>query len=158
MIFESAVDLIVETAVESLETNLSNVETAVHRVAAAIKDRWTTPQWVGALLIGFLLWSLPGDMWHSKWRYALTYGIQSSDVFVQNQPHDCAFLAAPLGTKYCHYERTVSITRWGTSGNGSPVISYDDGKTWSTFDPAGKAVPKFSTVEGVYIGWEKKED
>ena len=69
-----------------------------------------------------------------------------------------AFLAAPLGEKYCHYERTVSITRWGTSQANTPIVSYDDGKTWSSFDPAGEKVPQYSTVKAVYIGWEKKED
>jgi hypothetical protein len=75
-----------------------------------------------------------------------------------DKPHDCAFLAAPLGEKYCHYERSVSITRWGTSQTGNPIVSYDDGKTWDTFDPAGKDVPRFPTVKEVYVGWEKKED
>jgi hypothetical protein len=134
------------------------IEAALGRVETAIKDKWSTIQWVGAILIGIFLWSLPGEIWHSRWRYSTAYNISSSDVYVQDKPHDCAFLAAPLGEKYCHYERTVSITRWATSQTGNPIISYDDGKTWSIFDPAGKEVPKSSTVREVYIGWEKKED
>jgi hypothetical protein len=110
------------------------------------------------MLIGAFLWSLPGTIWHAKWRYAATYDLPSTNVYVQDKPHDCAFLAAPLGDKFCHYERTVSITRWATSQTGNPVVSYDDGKTWITFDPVGEKVPQYSTVKAVYIGWEKQQD
>jgi hypothetical protein len=110
------------------------------------------------MFIGVFMWSLPGTIWHSKWRYSAAYDIPSSRVYVQDKPHDCAFLAAPLGEKYCHYELTVSITRWARTKDGSPIVSSDDGKTWTTFDPAGENVPQQSTVKAVYIGWEKKED
>jgi hypothetical protein len=155
---ETAVER-VETAVEQLETAVGSVGTAVARVETAIKDKWTTVHWVGIMVIGALLWSLPGTIWHAKWRYAATYDIPSSQVYVQAVPHDCAFFAAPLGEKYCHYDRTVSITRWSTSQtSGNPIISYDDGKTWSSFDAGGEKVPQYSTVKAVFIGWEKKED
>ncbi|HWO27938.1 MAG TPA: hypothetical protein VNO32_03985 [Candidatus Acidoferrum sp.] len=36
--------------------------------------------------------------------------------------------------------------------------SYDDGATWSAFDPVGKTLPRVPTVKAVYIGWEKKEE
>jgi len=155
--FESSIGG-VETAVEQVETAVERVETAVARVEAAVSGKWSTVQWAGAIFIGIFLWSLPGTIWHAKWRYAATYDIPSSQVYVQDKPHDCAFLAAPLGEKYCHYERTVSVTRWATSQTGNPIVSYDDGKTWSSFDPAGEKVPQYSTVKAVYIGWEKKED
>jgi len=147
-----------DDAADRIESAVESVERAVQRVETAIKDKWTTPQWIALILVGIGLWSLPGDIWHSKWRYALSYGIQSSNVYVQDQPHDCAFFAAPLGTKYCHYERTASITRWATSQTGNPIISYDDGKTWSTFDPAPEHAPQYPTVKAVFIGWEKKVD
>jgi hypothetical protein len=137
---------------------VGRVEMAVARVEAAVKNKWSTAQLVVAMFIGVFLWSLPGTIWHAKWRYAATYDIPSSQVYVEEKPHDCAFLAAPLGEKYCHHERTVSITRWATSQTGNPIVSYDDGKTWSSFDPAGEHVPQYSTVKAVYIGWEKKED
>ena len=148
----------VETAVEGLETAIRRVEVAVARVENAINNKWSTAQWVGIIIFGTLLWSLPGDIWHAKWRYAATYDIPSSQVYVQDEPHDCAFFAAPLGAKYCRYERTVSVTRWATSKTGNPIISYDDGQTWSPFDPAPEHAPQYSTVKAVYIGWEKKED
>jgi hypothetical protein len=134
------------------------IEGALGRVETAIKGKWTSVQWVGIMIIGAFLWSLPGTIWHAKWRYAATYDLPSTNVYVQDKPHDCAFLAAPLGEKFCHYERTVSITRWATSQTGNPVVSYDDGKTWITFDPVREKVPKYSTVKAVYIGWEKQED
>jgi hypothetical protein len=106
----------------------------------------------------FSLWPLLGDIWNSKWRYAALYDVGSRDVFIQKKPHDCEFLAAPLGVKYCDYERTVSFARWKTSTEGKPIVSYDDGKTWSEFEPpVGETVPKISTVKAVYINWDKKE-
>jgi hypothetical protein len=147
-----------ESAIGGIETAVERVETAVERVETAIRDKWSTLQWVGVVVIGGYLWYLPGTIWHAKWRYAATYDIPSSAIYVQNSQHDCAFLSAPLGEKYCHYERTVSITRWATSQANTPIVSYDDGKTWSNFDPAGEKVPQYSTVKSVYISWEKKED
>lgn len=146
-----------ETA-DRVDDAADRIEAALGRVETAIKDKWSTAQWIGVMFIGVFLWSLPGTIWHAKWRYAAAYDIPSSAVYVQDKAHDCAFLAAPLGEKYCHYERTVSITRWATSQTGNPIVSYDDGKTWSSFDPAGEKVPQYSTVKAVYIGWEKKED
>jgi hypothetical protein len=146
-----------ETA-DRVDDAADRIEAALGRVETAIKDKWSTVQWVGIMFIGVFLWSLPRTIWHAKWRYAATYNIPSSQVYVQDKPHDCVFLAAPLGEKYCHYERTISITRWATSQTGNPIVSYDDGKTWSSFDPAGEKVPQYPTVKAVYIGWEKKED
>ena len=77
-------------------------------------------------------------------------------MFVQDIPHDCVFIAAPIGEKYCHYDREVQITRWATSQAGTPIVSYDDGKTWNQFEPgANVTVPKYSTVEEVYITFNK---
>jgi len=148
-----------EDGADRIEASLGSVEAAIQRVEKAINDKWSTVQWVGIILIGTWLWSLPGQIWYSKGRYAWAYVIPESDVYIQEKPHDCAFLAAPLGEKYCHYERIVLMTRWATSTAGNPIASYDDGKTWNVFDPpVGKEVPKVSTVTEVIINWEKKED
>jgi hypothetical protein len=147
-----------EEGADRIEASLGSVEAAIGRVEKAINDKWSTFQWVGIIIIGTWLWSLPGQIWYSKWRYTQFYDISEADVYVEDHPHDCAFLAAPLGEKYCHYDRTVSITRWATSQADTPIISYDDGATWTAFDGAGKSVPRVSTVKAVYIGWEKKED
>jgi hypothetical protein len=148
-----------EDGADRIEASLGSIEAAVERVEKAVNDKWSTVQWVGIILIGSYLWSLPGDIWHSKWRYAQAYNVAESDVYIQEKPHDCAFLAAPLGEKYCHHDRVVLITRWATSTTGKPIASYDDGKTWNIFDPpAGETVPKLSTVKEVIINWEKKDD
>ena len=147
-----------EEGLDRIDDAADRIEQALARVEKAIRDKWSTPQMLAVILVGFGFWSLLADIWHAKWRYAATYGVTSSDVYIQNQLHDCAFFAAPLGAKYCHYERTISITRWSTSTDGNPIISFDDGKTWTSFDPAGEKVPRYSTVKAVYIGWEKKED
>jgi hypothetical protein len=135
---------------------LQDVERAVQRVEKAAKDKWSTVQWVGLMFIGSLLWSLPEDIWHAKWRYGLSYNVSSDKVIVDEHPHDCAFLAAPVGEKYCRYEREVSTLRWSTSLTGNPLVSYDDGKTWNVFTPdSTDTVPKFPTVEQVRISWTK---
>ena len=149
----------VEGAVERVETAVERVEAAVARVEAAVKSKWSSAQWVLAVLIFSLLWSVPGDIWRSKWRYGLNYDLPSDQIIIDDHPHDCAFLAAPLGEKYCHYEREVETLRWATSTAGFPIASWDDGKTWSAFTPdAGVTIPKTSTVKQVHISWKKIED
>lgn len=143
-----------------LASAVYEVEKAVERVESAVKNKWTSLQLLFCYTIGYyLLFILPPSIWHAQWRYAIQYGVASSDVHAETKPHDCAFLASPLGEKYCHYERIVSTLRWSTSTTGNPIVSYDEGKTWSIFTPDSKdIVPKYSTVEAVYINWEKKED
>jgi hypothetical protein len=147
-------------ALENVESAVQSVDAAVGRVEDAVKsvrDRWSTAQWVLVFFAGLFFWSLPQDIWHAKWRYALTYGISSEKVIVSARDHDCDFLAAPLGEKYCHYERQVQTTRWATSPEGQPIVSYDEGKTWAVGTPeAGVTAPKYhSIVTGVYISWNK---
>jgi hypothetical protein len=132
---------------------------AVRSVERAVKNKETTVGTIALLAFGIFIFSLPGKLWHSKWRYALTYGVDANKVQVEDEPHDCAFLAAPLGEKYCHYEQTVSTVRWATSTTNNPIVSYDDGKTWAIFDPgSGVRVPKSNTVESVDVTWEKKTE
>lgn len=145
-----------QNALQDIEQAIRDVEKAVKKVEGAVKEKWSTVQWIVAALIGVFLVSLPGRIWHAKWRYALTYDVSSDKVLVEDLPHDCAFLAAPLGEKYCHYERAVSTLRWATSMSGNPIVSYDEGKTWSEFTPDASAkVPKTPTVEEVHISWNK---
>jgi hypothetical protein len=111
------------------------------------------------VLVGILIWYLAVDLWHAKWRYALAYDVDSEKVIIEKTPHDCAFLAAPLGTKYCHYDREVSTVRWATSMSGNPIVSYDDGKSWTPFTPdSSVTVPKSDTVEKVYVSWKKIDE
>lgn len=75
------------------------------------------------------------DAWHSTWRYAFRYNTTSKHVYIDKKSHDCEFLAAPIGNKHCDYSATVSVIRWATSTTGNPIISYDNGKTWTVFTP-----------------------
>ncbi len=139
---------------------LQDVESAVREVEKAVKEKGNN--WWGTLfgiLVAVWVVSLPSDIWHSKWRYSLSYNVPSSKVIVQSKPHNCAFFAAPIGEKYCHYDRDVSTVEWATSTTGQPIISTDEGKTWSVFDPdPAVKVPSTPTVEEVDISWEKKEE
>jgi hypothetical protein len=51
------------------------------------------------------------------------------------KPHDCDWLAAPLGSKSCHYEKTkyssTAITGVDRS-TGQTLLSEDYGRTWYT--------------------------
>jgi hypothetical protein len=144
---------------ENIEAAVKDVETAVGKVETAVKDQWSTAQAVVGIFVLAGVWTIFDDIWHSKWRYALSNNAETDKVIVDNVPHDCAFIAAPLGEKYCHYDRVVSVVRWATSQLGSPIISYDDGKTWSQFTPdPSDVVPKTSTVQMVRISWEKKDE
>ncbi|HEY1800969.1 MAG TPA: hypothetical protein VGG46_08550 [Terriglobales bacterium] len=140
-------------------TDLQDVKYAIERVEHAIDRRSTSAALIFYVLIGVFLFSLPGKAWHSKWRYMTTYGVGSENVQVDSEPHDCDFLAAPMGEKYCHYEQVVHTLRWATSTTGYPIESTDDGKTWSVFTPSpGAQVPKENTVEYLSATWEKKAD
>lgn len=138
---------------------LQDVEGAVRRVEKAIKDKWGTPQWMLAALIGFFLWSLPGVIWHAKWRYALSYHVTSDKIIIADHPHDCAFLAAPLGEKYCHYEKNVDTSTEKICPAGYALTPSQD----SCYDgsyPFGKGatVNPQEKIASLYISWIRKED
>jgi len=59
------------------------------------------------LLVALLLVVLG---WHSRTRYAVQYGVDTANVHIQDEPHDCDFLKAPIGDKPCHYEREVLVS------------------------------------------------
>jgi hypothetical protein len=159
------------TELEDIVSSLSDVKDAVndsqHAIVAAMNSVCAAVKGIGGHLFGWGLSALVGvwlitsaeNLWHAEWRYAQTYGVSSDKVQIAKEPHDCDFIAAPLGAKYCHYDRVVSTMRWGTSkSTGNAVASYDEGKTWSNFTPdPGTVVPQYSTVEAVYVTWEKKD-
>jgi hypothetical protein len=106
--------------------------------------------------IGYLLIT---GAWHSKARfymqYGLTRGLNWEEVTKEKEPHDCEWLKAPLGDKYCHYDAVVSSVRISKdSKTGNPIWSSDDGKTWSWYDAASPS----RVMPHVYVGWEKVED
>jgi len=145
-----------DEVLENIEQAVRDVEHAVEKVETAVKEKWSALQSFGVVVVGLWIWFLLGDIWHAKWRYAAHYNVSSDKVLIDDYPHDCAFLTAPLGEKYCHYERVVSTLRWATSMSGNPIVSYDEGNTWSAFTPNATAtVPKAPTVEEVHISWKK---
>jgi len=52
----------------------------------------------------------------SPWAYALQYNTQSEYVVIDPKPHDCEFDKAPIGNKYCRFEKTVTTERKATAG------------------------------------------
>ncbi len=79
----------------------------------------------GLAVLGFFVWVfLP-----VKTKYSLEYGVDSSNVIVEDKPHKCDWETAPLGAKNCHYEKDVTVTK----------------------DSAGKNT-------NVYVTWNRKED
>jgi hypothetical protein len=143
---------------DDIEYAVDEVRDAVTRVEAAVK---AVPSVIGWVFVGALVAfgiDLISTAWHSKLRYSIQYDVATGKITVEKEPHDCNFFAAPIGNKYCEYERSVLVVRWATSTSGTPIISYDDGKTWSAFTPdAGVTVPQQSTVKEVDISWSKKE-
>lgn len=73
-----------------------------------------------------------GAMWlapESKFGYAAKYELADDKVFVQSKPHDCEWGKAPIGSKYCHFEKIVLTDK------------NEHGK-----------------VTAVYVNWEKVQD
>ena len=43
--------------------------------------------------------------------YAEKYHIPLSKVYVDPRPHDCEWDKAPIGSKYCHFEKVISTDK-----------------------------------------------
>jgi hypothetical protein len=71
------------------------------------------------------LWLAP----ESKFGYTAKYSLPEAKVYVQPKPHDCEWGKAPIGKKYCHFEKLVTPEK----------------------DDHGK-------VTEVYVSWQKVED
>lgn len=142
--------------------DLDNIEEALERIEAAIKENSLAQllrQTVWAVYgLALIFWAI--SAWHSKWRYVAQYQVSPHKVTVAKEPHDCDFMYAPIGAKFCSYEQRTSTVRWGrTPGSGQPILSTDDGKTWESFTPdSGVDVPSYSTLEQVNVDWDKKDD
>jgi len=149
----------VEEAVGRVDDVVRDVEHAVNRVEKAVKDKWSSGQLFFRIFVVFGLWAIAKDIWFSKWRLGLAYDVSEDKITIDQKPHECSFLAAPLGEKDCHYDREITTLRWATNQNGDPIASYDEGKHWSLFTPdAGVSVPKYPTVQQVYVSWKKVEE
>jgi hypothetical protein len=142
----------INESVEDVGNEVRALQGSVQKLHETVKDRSGWLQSIGAVVVVVWLLSLAGDLWHSKWRYAVQYGVDAADVIVQKKLHDCEFLSAPVGDKQCHYDVSVSTIQWSTSSSGAPIQSYDEGKTWESFSPdPAKKVPRTPTVQSVFV-------
>ena len=99
---------------------------------------------------GFVaVWLAPESPWAYQWRYSSEDGMRGAVVTVDARPHNCEFMAAPLGSKNCHYKPNVATIRVRTSTAGR-TVSFDEGRTW-TLDEG-------STQPAVWVTWERVED
>ena len=112
----------IESGMQSSCSHLKEIKEEIK----ASRPGWGIGAALGSFLFGIFLVStlsdLVGAAWHSKWRYATEFSTSTSAVTIAAKPHDCAFLAAPVGEKYCHHNRVVSTVRWSTSA-GNPIVS-----------------------------------
>jgi hypothetical protein len=107
---------------------------------------------VAFIAVAGALWLLLSPVFDSSFRYQVQYWTSADMVTIAREPIDCDFWSAPLGIKGCHYEKVVTVVKYGASFEGSksrPVASYDGGKTWQWNDGG--------PLEGarVYVTWHE---
>jgi hypothetical protein len=114
-------------------------------------------QWIGIVIVVWLAINGFDEAWYSKWRYAMWHGTSSDKVTIDQKPHDCDFLASPLGEKNCRYDAQVQVQtiKLSTDTNsGRRIVSYDEGKTWGFNDGPNPA----TFGDSVYVGWQKVDE
>lgn len=133
-------------------------EQAVNRVEKAIEGPFRGIFWL-IILLG--AWMTVKDIWYSKWRLGLAYNVSSGKVFVDKAPHDCDFLAAPLGAKYCHYERHMETI---TEKVCQQVIPSPPPQTVVTMHPTLLLArerllsPEKKSLPSIYRGFARKTE
>jgi hypothetical protein len=65
-----------------------------------------------------MTWFFP----QSPWAYAIEYDTESQDVILEPKPHDCEFFKAPIGSKYCHFNRVVNTHAGDASVNNKTLV------------------------------------
>jgi hypothetical protein len=113
--------------------------------------------WIVMLIIGWFAFDGIETVWHSKTRYSVQYGVDSAHVIKDKKPHDCDWLAAPLGNKNCHYDvesRKETVITGTDKATGRPIVSYDEGNIWSWNDGNYPA----KAASDVFVTWKKIED
>jgi hypothetical protein len=122
-------------------------------------------------VLGLIAWFILPARWTNPILYGLKYGVNADQVHWNDEPTDCDWDHAPLGSKGCHYKKTVSAynadgrlvagddaPKYGRDvKTGRPIISYDEGKTW-TLMPEDAPNPVDLTAKRVEIGWTKVTD
>jgi hypothetical protein len=58
----------------------------------------------------------------SAWAYAMQYNTETQYVVIASKPHDCEFFKAPIGNKYCRFDRTVTTQKGDESVNHKMLV------------------------------------
>jgi hypothetical protein len=80
--------------------------------------------WLGTLIMAGIIF-LGWLWWSPKAWYEIRYSVPAEHVFIDPEPHDCEFMKAPIGNKYCHYEKVVVTS---PEGSANPTDVY---VTWN---------------------------
>jgi hypothetical protein len=105
-------------------------ESAVEELA--IVKRGVVGLFSMALIFGVpagIIWMLLPDSFTEPTKYATIYSVDKSHVFIERKPTDCDWGHAPIGTKDCHYDKSVETVK---AVNGR--------------------------VSDVYVGWNKVQE
>jgi len=65
-----------------------------------------------------MTWFFP----QSPWAYAMEYDTESQYVVIDREPHDCEFFKAPIGSKNCHFHRSVATQKGDASVNNKTLV------------------------------------
>jgi hypothetical protein len=103
-----------------------------------------------AVLLWLFIQGWAENIWNSREVLALRYNVSDDRITIDEEPHDCDFLRAPLGVKECSYAREITVIKAGTNAAGEHFITYDNGKTW-TPDPQQQA-----KKSSVMVWWKKQ--
>ena len=149
-------------AIERLRTDLradsqnDNVKivSGLNELKRTVESRPRTAHSVVAIVCGVFMYMLisgwVGNMWNSKSILAMRHSVPTGKVIIEEMPHDCDFLRAPLGVKGCSYIRETSVVKTGVNAAGQHVVTYDDGKMWTPIDDPSQI------QTGVFVMWRKQ--
>ena len=131
------------------QSNVPHLTLAYCRASSEMNDDGIGCLFIIFCAIGVLIWfAWLGD---SKLRYEIQY--DDAEVTVDDKPHDCEFLTAPMGRKNCSYRKEVSVALLSKNvATGEPIISYDEGETWQ-WNGSG-----LTSGRRVHLYWVRTED
>lgn len=118
-------------------------------------DGWETL--LGSAVFLLAMWVAIAYLLPDAWRikYAARYFTSYERVTVEARPTTCDFFRTPLGSKGCHYEKTISTAEWAHSTTGNAIVSTDGGKTWEVSDPPPNIELPTTFVQ---VDWNRVED
>jgi len=100
-----------------------------------------------ALMFFLAPWFFPGDQWAYERHNLVTPEslFPLREYSIVEQPHDCDFLTAPLGSKHCHYEPVIYLE------SGAPHAPLS-GLDWATLEelvlgPESRRIVSWNRVE-----------